>query len=162
MATIYSITSDKGDKVYIGSTINLTQRKYNHKHETRNCSSKILIEEYGWENLIFTALEECSAEQRYERERHHIENTANVVNKLIPGQTKEERAQNKRIRERERYERYEKRDRTAYYEMNRDKHIEYMRVYNQKLREQYKAKKESASLLNGSSLDSSHAGISSV
>ena len=140
MATVYSITSTKGNKVYIGSTCNLAQRKNNHKHETRNCTSKILIEEYGWENLIFTVLEECSLEERFVRERFHIENIEHTVNITIPGKTKEEITQNKRIRQ---SEIDKKRDRTAYREINRDKHIEYMKVWNQKRRELRKAKKES-------------------
>ena len=92
MATIYSITSDKGDKVYIGSTISsLKQRKYSHKSNAHTCTSKIIFEEYGFENCIFTALEECPLEQRYERERWYIENTPNMVNTTIPTRTRKER-----------------------------------------------------------------------
>lgn len=90
MATIYSITSERGDKVYIGSTKQtLAQRKASHK-SYKNCNSQMLIKEYGWENCKFTILEECAVEQRYERERYHIEHTPNLVNKMIPGQTKKE------------------------------------------------------------------------
>jgi hypothetical protein len=90
MATIYSITSMKGNKVYIGSTtMSLARRKAAHKRDNR-CTSVLLKEEYGWDNLIFTALEECSVEQQFERERFHIENTENTINKVLPGRTEEE------------------------------------------------------------------------
>jgi len=92
MATIYSITSDKGNKVYIGSTkTSLARRAYSHKCDSHSCTSNILFDEYGIENCIFTVLEECPVEQRTERERYHIENTLNVVNKVLPGRTRKER-----------------------------------------------------------------------
>jgi len=92
MVIIYSITSDKGNKVYIGSTtVSLAQRTYSHKCDSHSCTSNILFDEYGIENCIFTVLEECTVEQRTERERYHIENTLNVVNKCLPGRTRKER-----------------------------------------------------------------------
>lgn len=147
MATIYSITSTKGNKVYIGSTImSLSRRKANHKTNKRNCTSKILTEEYGWENLIFTALEECSVEQRYERERFHIENTENTVNRLIHGRSIEEKKDNwknyksdydKQNKERDKQGRREAMKR--YYEL----HKEELKI---KMRERYNSKKESATI----------------
>jgi len=94
METIYSITSDKGDKVYIGRTAQtLNSRKCGHHCDYRNnkyCSSRELFDDYGLENCVFTALEECAKEQGAERERYHIENTSNVVNIRTPGRTKKE------------------------------------------------------------------------
>jgi len=90
MATIYSITSMKGNKVYIGSTtMTLARRKSAHKRDNR-CTSVLLKKEYGWDNLIFTVLEECHVEQQLERERFHIDNIENTVNKVLPGRTDEE------------------------------------------------------------------------
>jgi hypothetical protein len=90
MTIIYSITSGKGDKVYIGSTKGLLcLRKAVHKYKA-HCNSKILFDEYGFENCIFTVVEECEEEHRIERERYHIENTPNVVNVVIPGRTVKE------------------------------------------------------------------------
>jgi len=80
MVIIYSITSLKGIKCYIGSTVQtLNNRKAQHKKK-QNCTSKLLFDEYGFDNCIFTILEECIIEQRFERERHYIENTPNIVN----------------------------------------------------------------------------------
>ena len=94
MATIYSITSDKGNKVYIGSTTtSLVQRSYSHKCNSHSCTSNILFDEYGFENCIFTVLEECTLEDKKDRERFHIENTSNVVNKFLPGRSRKERRQ---------------------------------------------------------------------
>jgi len=94
MATIYSITSDKGNKVYIGSTtMSLLQRKYSHKSKSNGCYSNILFNEYGFDNCIFMVIEECPLEERFVRERFHIENIPNVVNQKIPYITNEEREQ---------------------------------------------------------------------
>jgi len=94
MATIYSITSMKGNKVYIGSTtMSLLKRKYAHKSKSNGCHSNILFDEYGFENCIFMVLEECPLEERLVRERFHVENTPNVVNQYIPYRTDEERKQ---------------------------------------------------------------------
>lgn len=90
MVIIYSITSLKGIKCYIGSTIQtLYKRKLQHKQK-ENCTSKILFNEYGFDNCIFTILEECTIEQRYERERYYIKNTSNIVNIRIPNRTVKE------------------------------------------------------------------------
>ena len=118
MATIYSITSDKGNKVYIGSTTaSLNDRKRQHKYDSKrnDCirGSKILIEEYGWENCIFAILEECTLEQRYERERWYIENIPNTVNKRIPGRTDKEYREENSEKEKERNK--------AYYEANKER-----------------------------------------
>lgn len=136
MATVYSITSMKGNKVYIGSTVsNITQRKASHIHRSHNCTSNILFDEYGSENCIFTVLEECTLEQRFERERFYIENTPDAVNKYIPSRTKKEyglewRKNNKQQCNNKSLEWYNK---------NKEE-------YNRKRREDRKAKKESNSI----------------
>lgn len=56
-------------------------RKKAHKCKSNMCNSKILFDEYGFDNCIFTVLEECNEEQGSEREQHYIQNTPNVVNK---------------------------------------------------------------------------------
>jgi len=90
MVIIYSITSLKGIKCYIGSTVQtLNNRKAQHKKK-QNCTSKLLFDEYGFDNCIFTILEECTIEQRFERERHYIENTPDIVNIKIPTRTVKE------------------------------------------------------------------------
>ena len=160
MATIYSITSTKGNKVYIGSTItSLEVRKATHKKDYTYCSSRILFEEYGFENCIFTALEECSLEQRYERERVRIENIPNVVNLRIPCRTAKERREANKYKISCREKEYRE---ANIYEINRKQregHEANKEERNRNRREKYKAKKESATLLNGGSLNSIDAGI---
>ena len=97
---IYKIYSDKGDKVYIGSTIqSLTKRFSHHKSHSANgkggrCTSYDLFDEYGAENCKIDLLEECEPEKRYERERFWIETTAHAVNKVrTPRQSHDERKQ---------------------------------------------------------------------
>ena len=75
---IYSITSPKGNKTYIGSTKDFKSRT--QSHNARNCSSSILFKEYGYDTCIFTILEKCSKETRYEREAHYLRITPNLVN----------------------------------------------------------------------------------
>ena len=148
MATIYSITSDKGNKVYIGSTTNYPRRVRQHKHgDTAN--SRLLKEEYGIENLIFTVLEECPIEQCYEREKFYMDITPNVVNQRPPKgygmtsqewiksnkesinkQRKEYREANKELIKQQKHESHKRT-----YEANKDE-------INQKRRESRKAKKE--------------------
>jgi group I intron endonuclease len=119
METIYSITSDKGDKVYIGRTgQRLAKRRSGHKYYEKthnNCSSQELFQEYGFDNCVFTALEECAKEQGVERERYHIENTPNVVNILMPGRTDKE------------YDDSRKEQRKADYQVNKERKKAYMR-----------------------------------
>lgn len=134
MVIIYSITSLKGIKCYVGSTVQtLNNRKAQHKKK-QNCTSKLLFDEYGFDNCIFTVLEECTIEQRFERERYYIENTPNIVNIKIPTRTVKEyiNANKEYIRE------YQKnwndinkdKNRNAkqlYYQNNKDKLLEYQK-----------------------------------
>lgn len=157
MATIYSITSTKGNKVYIGSTTNYPDRIRHHGGKANNCNSKILFEEYGKENCIFNILEECPVEQRYERERFHIDNTPNNINGKRPNITTEEDNQRRyaskkewvkknpdKAREIDRRKYVKNREiilenAKKYYEENKDE-------LNRKRREARQAKKESATI----------------
>jgi hypothetical protein len=93
-AKIYRILSTKGDKVYIGSTIlSLNKRMNRHRGEFKDKSkymSRILFEEYGMNHCFIELIEEVEQEQQFIRERFHIENTANCVNKRMPIHTDEE------------------------------------------------------------------------
>jgi hypothetical protein len=124
MPIIYSITSEKGPKVYIGSTImTLAQRKACHK-KAKRCRSIILFNEYGWENCVFAVLEVCEHEIQYVREKHYIQNTENVVNKAIPGKSDEEKKESIRqyyVNNQERIQSYRK----EHYKQNWDKCKEY-------------------------------------
>lgn len=90
------IHSPKGDKVYIGATIrSLHERFIEHKKQYRTMATRVtsfkLFEEYGIENCVITLLEECK-DNMAERERYHVENTPNVVNRRIPNQSRKESA----------------------------------------------------------------------
>jgi len=92
MTTIYKIWSEKGEKVYIGSTtMSLTERLRCHRKDENPGTSRILLDEYGVENCQIESLEEVKEEERYIRERHWVENTPNVVNERIPGRIGNER-----------------------------------------------------------------------
>jgi group I intron endonuclease len=84
---IYKIFSEKGDKVYIGSTRKkyLSNRWACHRSKYRlkqggHCASYELFDEYGMENCKIQLLEECDESIRYERERHWIQATPHCVN----------------------------------------------------------------------------------
>lgn len=157
METIYSITSDKGDKVYIGRTSKkLYDRKSGHHYDYRNnqyCSSSILFDDYGFDNCVFTALEECAKEQGAERERYYIQNTPNVVNKQLPGRTREEWFEENKEQLKERKKVYteankehKKETDKAYKEANKERirkeQKEYREANKERIREQQKAYKE--------------------
>jgi hypothetical protein len=93
---IYKIISDKGDKVYIGSTtrINLLYRLGNHKSQYKRwkdgkskskMSSFELFEEYGVENCSIVLLEKFSCSSKTELEFKEAEyiNSMECVNKLM-------------------------------------------------------------------------------
>lgn len=129
MATIYSITSERGDKVYIGSTVNYEKRKRRHSGKDNNCSSRELFDEYGKENCIFTVLEECDAGMRFQRERFHMENTPNLVNRRKTNVSKQERINHTNEYNKNHKERHSELSREYYYR-NRDKILERLRNKN--------------------------------
>jgi hypothetical protein len=113
-AKIYRICSDKGSKVYIGSTTKqyLSNRWAGHTSDYRkkpiNCASKELFDEYGIENCRCELIEEVDYQTKEDylmRERYWIENTVDCINKrLKPFATKEEQRIKKNERSKERYE----------------------------------------------------------
>jgi len=136
METIYSITSTKGDKVYIGRTKHtLTKRKRFHKSKSNNCNSKILFNEYGSENCIFTALEECMTDQASERELYYIQHTdcVNLMGKWT-GTKKEYNKAYGKARYEANKEAINERNK-AYYEANRDAILASQKAYIEANRE---------------------------
>lgn len=83
MAVVYLISSTKGCKTYVGSTMNLRKRKQEHMRYGNKCSSSILLHEYGKDNLIFTVLETCTEKTRYTCEQYWINFIPNTVNKQL-------------------------------------------------------------------------------
>ena len=118
MTTIYMISSTKGEKTYVGSTTDMKKRIKEHKNRNK-CSSYKLKEEYGWDNLQFTVLEECANDARREREQHWMNVTPNTVNdrRVVPDPI---------IDRKKRLER-----RRQYNEANKEKRLEYQRQYNE-------------------------------
>lgn len=67
MGVIYKVTNLINKKVYIGQTIDLEQRKRNHKSESYNQKSSgykyafhSAIRKYGWDNFTWEILEETT------------------------------------------------------------------------------------------------------
>lgn len=77
MNYIYAIKNLVNNKVYIGSTKSLLRRKYahfymlkNNKHYSTHLQNAYNL--HGKDKFAFYMLEECSLEQRAEREIYHI------------------------------------------------------------------------------------------
>lgn len=97
---IYKITSDQTDRVYVGSTCDpLCKRIAKHRrfykaylagtYNRRITSFDIL--QHGDAVIVLVEDRPCeNKEQLFARERYHIENTPNCVNKVIPGRTQAE------------------------------------------------------------------------
>lgn len=95
-AKIYRIVSDSTDEVYIGSTCKLLcQRMSCHRAEYKRwhvskankCTSYEIIK-FGNAQIFLLELYPCHSKAAAElnaRERWYIENTANCVNKQLPG-----------------------------------------------------------------------------
>jgi hypothetical protein len=86
MATIYKISSTKGDKIYIGSTVQpLKYRWCLHKNEWNTTSSSKLFELYGIDSCKIEAIEEVKAKDALSRERHWIQEAGELaVNERVP------------------------------------------------------------------------------
>lgn len=73
MIGIYKITSPSG-KIYIGQSINIENRKKEHKYLCNKKGKKLQSSyiKYGFDKHTFEVVEECSIEMLNERERHWI------------------------------------------------------------------------------------------
>ena len=69
MIGVYKITNPKGE-VYVGSTINIAQRKSRYKKGYCRGQIKVYrsILKYGWDNHLFEILEICSREELRKKE----------------------------------------------------------------------------------------------
>ena len=118
MISVYMMCSKVGPKTYVGSSNDMVGRKRHHKCYP-SCASKILIEEYGWNNIIFTVLEECTVERRLECEQYWIDFVPNTVNTRNAFATKD----------------IIKEQRKAQYEANREARLEQQKAYREANRE---------------------------
>lgn len=75
---IYKISNSINDKIYIGSSKNLKERKLTHFYMLRDnihCN-KILqhfVNKYGLDTLNFEVIEECNIENLISREQHYLD-----------------------------------------------------------------------------------------
>ena len=92
MAVIYKIWSEKGDKVYIGSTTRPLEKRWSqHISDINKTKSKILFDEYGKDYCKIEEIEKVDISGRVSRERYWIETyDATVINKILPGQKRPE------------------------------------------------------------------------
>jgi len=91
MATIYKIWSEKGEKVYIGSTTQPLHRRMITHTSSKRCMSNRLFKEYGIDSCKIEAIEEVKVDECCQRERYWIEfYKEKAVNCKIPGRTKKE------------------------------------------------------------------------
>lgn len=126
MATIYSITSERGDRVYIGSTVSYGKRQNKHVSKDNRTASRELFDEYGRDNCVFTVLEECDVAVRYQRERFHMDNTPNLVNHRKTNVSRREKIDHNIEYNKQNKERHSELSREYYYR-NRDKILERLR-----------------------------------
>ena len=82
MIGIYKITNPNG-KIYVGQSVNIRNRKYQHKHKSKaHIGPKLFnsYQKYSFENHIFEIIEECSVEHLNEREIYWKQYYLNKVN----------------------------------------------------------------------------------
>ena len=74
MIGIYCWTNKLNGQKYVGQSIDIMRRKYQHEHNWKVEPSAIhaAMEKYGLENFIFTILEECSVEELDAKEQFWI------------------------------------------------------------------------------------------
>lgn len=70
---IYKITNKINGKAYIGQSVNIYARWYQHKNSADDTPFHRAIKKYGAEMFEWEILEECLPEQLDEREKHYVE-----------------------------------------------------------------------------------------
>lgn len=74
---VYKITNDVTGKFYIGSSIDINKRWKTHIHASKNPKYNHLelykdFNEYGIDSFTFEIIEECTAEERHDKEYEYI------------------------------------------------------------------------------------------
>ena len=122
MVSIYALETD-GLIWYVGSTMNVVNRKMAHKYRiNKGYASDLIPQEYEFQ---FKILEECEAENRYIRERYYYELLKPLVNKDMPGRSDKES-------QKEYYQNH-KEQKKEYYQ----NHKEYIKEYHQSHKDRY-------------------------
>lgn len=77
---IYKIINNINGKIYIGQSINISKRIYEHKYKafckediSYNSAIHSSLRKYGIENFTFEIIEECLIEELDEKEKYYIE-----------------------------------------------------------------------------------------
>ena len=117
MVSIYALETD-GLIWYVGSTMNVVNRKMAHKYRiNKGYASDLIPQEYEFQ---FKILEECEAENRYIRERYYYELLKPLVNKDMPGRSDKES-------QKEYYQNH-KEQKKEYYQNHKDRYNELRRI----------------------------------
>ena len=82
MIGIYKITNKINNKSYIGQSVNISKRWYEHLNKRGNPNLPLYkdFDKYGSDNFTFTILEHCKKEELNEKEIYYIK----FYNSLIP------------------------------------------------------------------------------
>ena len=74
MTGIYCYTNKINGMQYVGQSIDIEQRKYQHEHSNIHDGAPFhkALETYGVDNFIFSVLEECKPEELNEKETFWI------------------------------------------------------------------------------------------
>jgi len=129
MVKIYFIVDING-LVYVGSTIlELNQRFSKHKSDKKrninNCSSRIL----DFDNSIIECIEECTEDNRKEREKYWINNIDCVNKNKLNFDMKEYDIKRNKTEKRKQYNKqYDK----EYYQKNKEKRNQQQKEYRAK------------------------------
>ena len=85
MIGIYKITNNINNKIYIGQSINIKRRWYDHKYKafdesdiSYNSALHSAMRKYGVENFSFEVIEECSEEELDNKERYWIQKSNSI------------------------------------------------------------------------------------
>lgn len=75
---VYKITNIVNNKIYIGSSVNLKKRIYEHKRTLKlnkhhSCALQRAVNKYGIDNFIFEIIENCNIDEIIIREQFYID-----------------------------------------------------------------------------------------
>jgi hypothetical protein len=134
---VYKIYSDKGNKVYYGSTIRnpLTrwkEHKVRYKNESNQCVSNFLFDEYGLDHCFFEVIEDCKTEEEARnKEKNYIINNK-CINIQTPCITKEEKKQrDEKLRKENCNNKSSEENKRIYTDEHKDNKKEYDKLYRE-------------------------------
>jgi len=144
-AKIYKIWSPHGEEIYIGSTTQRLYKRLNHHKCARDCSSKILFENYDDVRIELIENFPCNnKEELNKKEGEYIRNN-DCINKVIAGRTQKEYREDNKEKMKEYCEDNKekiKEQRKEYRENNKEKIREYTENNKEKRKEYYENNKQ--------------------